>query len=41
MENHGLDSGCGSVGTVVASNARGPRFQSSHCQKIMQNIFYC
>ena len=26
-------SGCGSVGKVVASNIRGPRFESSHRQK--------
>ena len=25
-------SGCGSVGRVVASNTRGPRFESSHRQ---------
>ena len=27
-------SGCGSVGRAVASNTRGPRFESSHRQKI-------
>ena len=28
-----MGSGCGSVGRAVASNARGPRFESSHWQK--------
>ena len=27
-----LDNGCGSVGRAVASNTRGPRFESSHQQ---------
>ena len=27
-------SGCGSVGRAVASDTRGPRFESSHRQKI-------
>ena len=29
----GLGSGCGSVGRAVASDTRGPRFESSHRQK--------
>ena len=29
-----LDSGCGSVGIVVASDSRGPRFESSHRQNL-------
>ena len=33
-------SGCGSVGRAVASDTRGPRFESSHRQKIILNI-YC
>ena len=33
-------SGCGSVGRVVASHSRGPRFKSSHRQKFILNI-YC
>ena len=33
-------SGCGSVGRVVASDSRGRRFESSHCQKFILNI-YC
>ena len=33
-------SGCGSVGRVVGSNSRGPRFESSHRQKFILNI-YC
>ena len=28
-------SGCGSVGRVVASNTRGPRFESSHQQNLL------
>ena len=35
-----LGSGCDSVGRVVASNSRGPRFESSHWQKFILNI-YC
>ena len=35
-----LGSGCGSVGWAVASNSRGPSFESSHCQKFILNI-YC
>ena len=30
-----LGSGCGSVGRAVASNTRGPRFESSHQQKFI------
>ena len=29
-------SGCGSVGRAVASNTRGPRFESSHWQKFIR-----
>ena len=35
-----LGSSCGSVGRVVTSNTRGPRFKSSHRQKIILNIYY-
>ena len=35
-----MGSGCGSVGTEVASNARGPWSESSHWQKFILNI-YC
>ena len=28
-----VGSGCGSVGRAVASDTRGPRFESSHWQK--------
>ena len=28
-------SGCGSVGRVVASDTRGPRFESSHWQNLL------
>ena len=38
--NADLGSGCGSVGRVVASDASGPRFKSSHRQKI-KLIIYC
>ena len=34
-----LGSGCGSVGRVVASNTRGPRFESSNRQDFIMNIF--
>ena len=33
-----LGSGCGSVGIAVASNTRGPRFESSHRQTFIFNI---
>ena len=29
-----MGSDCGSVGKAVASNFRGPRFESSHWQKL-------
>ena len=33
-------SGCGSVGRAVASNTRGPRFESSHRQKFyIEHLF--
>ena len=35
-----MGSGCGSVGRAVASNSRGPLFESSDRQKFMLNI-YC
>ena len=30
-----MGSGCGSVGGAVASNTRGPQFESSHWQKFI------
>ena len=33
-----LGSGCGSVGRAVASDTRGPRFESSHRQKFIYKI---
>ena len=30
-----VGSGCGSFGRAVASNIRGPRFESSHLQKFI------
>ena len=39
-----VGSGCGSVGRAVASNTRGPRFESSHRQKklyIYWTFVYC
>ena len=30
-----LGSGCGSVGRAVASDTRGPRFESSHRQNLL------
>ena len=38
--NRFLGSGCGSVGRAVAFDTRGPRFESSHRQKFILNI-YC
>ena len=35
-----MGSGCGSVDRAVASNSRGPWFESSHRQKFTFNI-YC
>ena len=35
-----LGSGCGSVGWAVASNSKGPQFESSHLQTFILNI-YC
>ena len=39
-DQHGLTlgSGCGSVGRAVIINSKGPRFESSHQQKILLNI---
>ena len=36
-----LGSGCGSVGRAVASNTRGPRFESSHWQKFIFILNIC
>ena len=33
-----LGSGCGLVGRAVASNSRGPRFESSHRQTFILDI---
>ena len=33
-----LGSGCGSVGRAVASDTRGPRFESSHQQKFIYKL---
>ena len=35
-----MGSGCGSVGRGVASDTRGPRFESSHGETYIQTIFY-
>ena len=35
-----MGSGGGSIGRAVASNSRGPQFESSHRQKFLLNI-YC
>ena len=35
------DSGCGSVGRAVASNTRGPLFESSHRQKFIYLLNIC
>ena len=35
VKNAYVGSGCGSVGRAVASDARGPRFESSHWQKFI------
>ena len=35
-----MDSGCGSVGSTVASDSRGPWFETSNQQKIILNV-YC
>ena len=32
-------SGCGSVGRAVAFKSRGPRFDSSHSQNFIENLF--
>ena len=37
--NYELGSGCDSVGTAVASNTRGPRFEYSYRQNFIMNIF--
>ena len=35
-----LGSGCDSVGIAVSSDSRGPRFEYSHWQKFILNIYY-
>ena len=35
-----MGSGCGYVGRAVASDSRGPRFESSHWQHFILNIYY-
>ena len=35
-----MGSGCGSVGRAVASNTRGPRFESSHWQTFISEIHF-
>ena len=34
-----VGSGCGSVGRAVASDTRGPRFESSHRRNFIMNMF--
>ena len=34
-----LGSGCGSVGRAVASDTRGPQFESSHRRTFIKNIY--
>ena len=34
-----MGSGCDSVGRAVASDSRGPRFEFSHWQKVILNIY--
>ena len=41
MSKHHVGSGCGSVGRVVASDTRGPRFKSSHRQKFIYILNIC
>ena len=41
IKNIKLGSGCGSVGRVVASDTRGPQFESSHRQKIIYILNIC
>ena len=36
-----MGSGCGSVGRAVASNTRGPQFESSHPQKFIYILNIC
>ena len=36
-----IGSGCGSVGRAVASDTRGPRFESSHQQKFIYTLNIC
>ena len=37
-QDYDLGSGCGSVGRAVASNTRGPRFESSYWQTFILDI---
>ena len=37
----GLGSGCGTVGSAVASDTRNPRFESRHRHKLIYNQLYC
>ena len=39
LKNFTPGSGCGSVGRAVASNTRGPRFESSHQQIYIEHLF--
>ena len=39
--NREQGSGCGSVGRAVASNTRGPRFESSHRQIFIYILKIC
>ena len=36
-----MGSGCGAVGREVASDTRGPRFESSHRQKFIYIFVFC
>ena len=40
VESELYGSGCGSVGRAVASDTRGPQFDSSHAQKYVVNVYY-
>ena len=41
LQNWAMGSNCGSVGRAVASDTRGPQFESSHRQKIIYILNYC
>ena len=36
-----LGSGCGSIGKAVASDTRGMRFETSHCQNLYWTLVFC